>query len=199
MKPISIFIALVLVWNYSFCQKNNIEIGVSKYKFYNLKSNYNSPYVQYSIGSSRKISNHLAIGFNYARSHHSTELTYESYIVQDPPSTTQQITIFRRKYTFLMPYISFTQKTFKNQVFQAGLGPSKASGENGYYQESVTLISHPSVLYFKKESYYGGIAFLGYDYFFWRNRINIGADLQARYYVDFPFSITYGLQLGYNF
>src|SRR5690606_28441289 len=52
----------------------------------------------------------------------------------------------------------------------------------------------------RKAQYFGGVTGFRYDYRFWKERINAGANFSARYYFgDFPFQLNYGLQLGYNF
>ncbi|HTO14676.1 MAG TPA: hypothetical protein VLZ83_02850 [Edaphocola sp.] len=51
----------------------------------------------------------------------------------------------------------------------------------------------------KREWYFGGMAGLGYDYTFAKNRFNIGAFSNVRAYFNFPFQINYGIHIGYSF
>ena len=187
----------------SLCQKNNIQLGVSKYKFYNVNDRYVSPYKQYKIGYERKLNRFLSVGANYSRTQRGSLVTLEGeYKWLEPADPDRLIT--RRDYDFINIYLVYRHKLSDNQRIQFGIGPSLTFGENEYitdifYSPPGTFSHVMLFVEYKNEIYYGGIAFLKYDNFFWKKRINVGTNIEARYYHDFPFSITYGLHAGYNF
>ncbi|RYD99113.1 MAG: hypothetical protein EOP54_05410 [Sphingobacteriales bacterium] len=115
----------------------------------------------------------------------------------------------RNKYNYFDLGISYSILTIKKHQLNTSLGLSIAYGENSYLLNALWTPptswepnGHPFHADYeeKMEAYFGALLSLKYDYFIWKNKINIGADFTARHYLNaFPFQVNYGVHLGYNF
>jgi hypothetical protein len=97
---------------------------------------------------------------------------------------------------------TFKLKEKLKMAFKAG--PSVTKGENLYLKNVWLRSPEPGSDYYilttsKKETYFGGIASMSFDYIFWNDRIPVGLDFVSRFYHNFPFQLNYGLHAGFSF
>ena len=100
---------------------------------------------------------------------------------------------------------SYTFLKGKRHKLSARAGLSYATGNSyreGYYtvpEGMVICLAAPQFLT-EKKGYFGALAGIRYNYFFWKNRINTGINFEARQYSGgFAFGVNYGMHLGFNF
>ena len=128
MKKYILTLILLFIISLSFAQKNRIEIGISKYKFYNVSPEYTSSFKQYQIGYERELNKYLSTGIKYTLTKRYGALTYEGFSIPADPNHV----VTRRGYNFIHAYLAFRKKLFKSQLLSAGIGPSMTFGENEY-------------------------------------------------------------------
>lgn len=202
-KKIFLILALFLaVVPASAQNKNRLELGVGGYHFFDVLSYYNRPYTLGSISYHRNFSEYLAIQIRATN-------TIRSYLVDKYGVTLTQEQISADKdaidkierrtlYYFFDILASYRFLNKGGNQFHAFMGPSFAFGKNEYLRKIYTDDFYETEVV--SESYSGMLAGFRYDYLFWHNRLNIGAEILGRYYFgDFPFQINYGLRMGYNF
>lgn len=197
----------------AYAQKNRVEVGLGGYRAYHVMMYDYHPYTLAKLQYSRKILKSLSIGAsfsftqrNYTRSKDGFRFmnyyTIENYRISY--SSLGKITE-RVDYYFFDLYGSYAKPISSNQAFRLFAGPTMAYGGNNYLTK-LNLSPPPyndlgSLEIDKRyEAYFGFTAGLGYDYFLWQKRINVGADCSAKCYLNnFPFQLNYGLHVGYNF
>lgn len=117
---------------------------------------------------------------------------------------------YRGNYHFFDAGMSY-QYAFSNKHKLTGnLGLSYSYGYNVYqtkliippYYDDQTWNEVIAEVAFRgvHEGYWGAVAGLSYDYFFWKNRLSAGLDVHFRYYENsMPCFLNYGLHVGYSF
>lgn len=99
---------------------------------------------------------------------------------------------------------SYTYAINQRNKLSAHLALSNAYGTNMYLYSEVYYHTGNETLHAhfgnKKADYWGAVAGLSYDYYFWRERMNVGATVNFRYYEkDMPFFVNYGPLIGFSF
>lgn len=232
MKFRIIMVLSVLSYVQSSAQKNTIEIGVGGYKFSSVIMQQNAIFNAFSVSYSRKIEERFHLHTQYTRGPLSGSLS----AVRNLSMSRQSVGKLTTHYEFNYFDIGGKYQLYKikSHDFSITGALSLAHGRNEYLTHVVWSEPEPGEPYghpfhanyaTKKETYFGALAGLRYDYRFWNNRINIGLYLSARCYFgkknaklenpypgtqvpdpnipggrhSFPFQGNHGIHVGYNF
>jgi hypothetical protein len=109
-----------------------------------------------------------------------------------------------RRYNHNMIDVSGTyqHKLNHKHALWAGLGVSYTWGEYEYVKSFYKPFGNSDAILdveSKSAKYLGLIGELGYNYFMFNNRINIGVSESVRAYPNMPLQLYFNLNLGYNF
>ena len=187
-------------------KKNTLQLQLGGAHYFGVLSQPISPWEQAGLEISRRVGSRFGVYAKYALiirnktvdpsipfiMHHGT---FDS-------TSIDQVTE-RADYFFLDAGLEYRFPLAERHSLSFKAGPSYTYGRNEYRQVHFAIgpwddVFHATYKY-KYEGYWGGTAGLSYDYLLWKERLNIGADFGARYYHDFPFSVTYGVHTGVNF
>ncbi len=191
----------------TMAQKNRIEIGRNGYKFYgvldqlSLETGFHAFFTY-----KRSLTGRMGIFARYAVAPVNAWLL----VTENPMTDLNAVGKIesRKRYHFFDLGLNCILLKIQRHALSAGLAASFTSGDNIYKTKLVLAPPPPygqgdiiDIAYeVRRESYWGGVADIRYDFIFWKNRINIGADLATRLYSgDFPFSLQYGIHAGFNF
>lgn len=193
----------------AMAQKNRIEIGRNGYKFYDVLDQLSLRQASMvSFKYTRRINDKTGIFAGYAVAPVNAWLLVTENSMTDLSSIGKIET--RHRYHFFDLGLSYSLLKIKRHTLSAGAAASFTLGENIYKTKPVIILPPPppggqaEIIDFayekREEHYWGGVADIRYDFTFWKNRINVGADLAARLYGGgFPFSLNYGIHAGFNF
>lgn len=207
-------------------------MGLGGYKFSNVIMQQNSLINTFNIQYSRKVTDNLFAYTQY------TKAPIKGWLLAEVNFSLAKESIGKltnfMKYNYFDIGLQYQLIRYKNHTISSLGALSITYGKNRYLTHVVWSDPEPGEPYghpfhsdqeYKIECYFGGIAGLRNDYAFWKNRINIGIDIAARYYFgkknanldnphpntqvpnpninegrhNFPFQINYGVHLGYNF
>lgn len=111
--------------------------------------------------------------------------------------------ILRRfRYSFLETSVGYELPIFRTHALYAQLGVSYTFGYNEVilsayqYPGAIDWLIKTEVV---KANYLGGVAQIGYNYLFFKSRINVGFSETLRLYPSMPLQWYLNLNLGYNF
>lgn len=114
--------------------------------------------------------------------------------------------IYRLSYKMADLYAFYRWKVYRNErhFINTGIGASYCWGLNNIVQAHWINWQPPmdEVVYLRSEevSYWGVVPYFAYDFLFFKNRINIGPDIRARFYSGrSPAEYNINLHLGVNF
>src|SRR5690606_39071361 len=110
---------------------------------------------------------------------------------------------YRYDYQFMDASVTYSMVDFRDQEVYLGLGASYAFGKDVLLKGKFRLdpgyedwlVSYED----KNVSYLGGMMQLGYNYFFFKGRMNAGVSGTVRYYPSLPVQYYTNLNIGYNF
>ncbi|MBL7720222.1 MAG: hypothetical protein JNL72_15400 [Flavipsychrobacter sp.] len=205
MKKITL-VACLLYCHSAFAQKNTIEIGVGAYRLFGVIDQGMGVLQTASIKYKRAINSRLGVYLGYTR------LPVNGYNLSQERigfafESTGKLTS-RKHYNYFDLGVQYTVLTMGRHSLSAIGSASLACGTNEYLVKTNLPPQQPGtfaeITYaeteLKKESYPGGMLTARYDCKLWKNRLNLGAELAARYYThNFPFQLNYGLHVGYSF
>lgn len=188
-------------------QKNRIEIGRNGYKFYAVLDQLGLRQASMvSVKYKRSITERMGIFAGYAVAPVNAWLLVTENSMSDINSVGKIES--RKRYHFFDAGLNYSLLKMKRHTLSAGLAASFTFGDNIYKTKLVLAPPPPygqgdiiDIAYdIRKEYYWGAVTDIRYDFTFWKNRINAGADLAARIYSGgFPFSLNYGIHVGFNF
>ncbi len=200
-------------------QKNRIEIGIGRYDVIGLGiMGTNVHKIQtLNAGIVRDVyKNKLLLELRYTRLPYRGYVTY-SQDITDPvttwtkyPWTKTNSILERHRQHFIDIGVRYKITELKNNVIALGLAPSLVFGNARYldFPLDIPPVGGDIIVMGegdKREVYFGGKVGLYYDYSFWKNRVNVGADFSMRIYnksnndYAYPRILNYGIHLGYNF
>lgn len=203
----------------SSAQKNSIEIGIGGYHFYNVITSHDRLLSTLNLTYQRKIVDKTSIFVSYTRipfyfngsnSNMSSNSNYKPITTEEFDTDTNSIGKLHERYNYyyfdLGASYNFLEK--KQHVFQIQLGASIANGINTYKTNLVLSFPSPEGWVdiinmekdFIRETYFGGLLGIRYNYSFYKDKISIGGGATTRIYnKGFPFQMNYGVSVGYNF
>lgn len=226
MKKALLIILIFLGGSNLHAQNNKIEIGVGGYKFYP-NDYYHLLYApiidNFNINYSRMILKNTHMYVNYLN----TSIISDILLIANQLKEGNDGELLTRyKYHYADLGIGYQVFKFKNHILTINGALSIAHGTNTYQLHFERTDYAPIIsIDNQKETYFGGLIGLKYDYLFWKDRFNIGLNFSARKYLNknnahleiqdphiqhidpnipggrhsFPFQINYGIHLGVNF
>jgi hypothetical protein len=189
----------------------DFSIGLGGYRYYNVISYLKKPYTEVAFSYNHKFKNGMGLFasanplINNLAGGLGFEILTREGSIWDADAIGKIET--RTNYWFFDLGFSFQKEIIPKHNVSVKIGPSLAEGHNTYFTSIVFAPSWPNGLgdiidakqKIIREAYWGAVLGLAYDYRFYK-KMNIGAALNYRYYVDnFPRSLHYNLHLGYNF
>jgi len=152
---------------------------------------------QVGIDFSRAVYNDFSVGVTYSLWPYS-EYLFSSLNDNNTPFVGQFFA--REKYQFIDAYGKYTLDFSRNRLY-GRLGLSYANGYRWdiidvyqvYGYEVRTTVGR------QRDNKVGGVASIGYDFLFFKRRINLGISTTARYYGNSYQQYELSLNIGYNF
>src|SRR5690554_3872073 len=189
-----LLVPILLFANFSIlhAQKNNIEIGITNYKFSNVLNQPEFPFNNgYNIKYTRNISNHLNSYINYIFTPTNSSIFISTEQIMFSTESVGKL-IGRKAYHYFDLGASYNLFKYKKHTFSTYAGLSIAYGKNEYlsYIEMSKSKSNYEIWIGRRENqevmeaYFGGVIGLKYDYLFWKDRLNIGVNFGARKYLN---------------
>jgi hypothetical protein len=215
-KYFIILTAVILLAQNASAQKNSIEVGAGVYNLYHTLDPYDSKLMYDNIESmfylnikyQRQINDRLGIygqytprlplngGGNLASVRSFTQESvgkitdYMDYSYFDAGAAYRLLAY--RKHT-VSGFGALSMGYGKDQYLTAFSEPDPPTTT---WEEAWPTVEYKE----KRATYWGGVLGLRYDYAFWKNKMTVGANFAARYYLaGFPFQINYGVQVGCRF
>ena len=112
--------------------------------------------------------------------------------------------MYRYKYQSEDLIVKYKYSLNKKNAIKIGLGISRTSGSSSYV-DSIYVNPNPphdGIIYshYQKDTYWGYVPTINYDYLLIRNNLSVGADLRCRKYFGlYSVQIDYGIQLAFYF
>lgn len=212
MKPIYFAILCIASLNNAYpaaasSQQNNIYLFLGDYHFYNVSRQFHTPWNLIGLKYTRQVRNHIYVFANTIFTGDQFGINHVQPVISETYNTwgTLETKLEYSRYSFYDIGLSYRWEPACRHFLSLGIGPSFAYGKNNYIQyKSLPPSATGGGFYhtneYKWKGYFGGQINVSYDYELLKSRINIGAEAITRYYAkDLPFSINYGLHIGYNF
>lgn len=217
MKKLIVVFIFILVSNFQLiAQNNSVNIFVGRYDLYHnsIVGNNKGKLIRLiGIDYNRKLNDKLEIGARFFRPSAVNPFS-EAYMGENYLSSHLQIKWYddegklynRKDYHYWDLGVRYEMVKIKKHSFNIIQYLSLAHGKDSYV-DKIIAFEYPNefhiiylILETKKASYWGGVTGIDYNYHLWNDKVNIGAEVSARYYLNnFPFQLSYGLRIGYNF
>lgn len=207
LKRYFISLCLLIFAVTAAAQRNRIEIGRNGYRFYDVLDQLNfRTSSMLSIRCKRSMNDKMSIFAGYSVAPVNAWLLVTENSMTDINSIGKIES--RKRYHFFDVGANYSLFKIMKHVVSIGIATSFTFGKN-IYKTKLILAPPPPVgqgdiidigYDIRNERYWGGLADARYDFTFWKNKINVGADFAARLYAGgFPFSLNYGFHAGFNF